>query len=199
MSKVPPDILAWRKHTGADRWDEMWDGVLHMVPCPNRDHQDLEGALETWLRTHWAPRTGGKVYHQINVARPGTGEDWRRDYRVPDLVLLTPARFSIDRNEYFAGGPDAVVEIRSPDDETDEKLRFYGEIGVCEVWVVDRDSKACELHVLGDGSHSVRRAAPGEWLASALGIELRSELGTEPECRLALRLAGDDASLGLVP
>ena len=26
MSKVPPDILAWRKHTGADRWDEMWDG-----------------------------------------------------------------------------------------------------------------------------------------------------------------------------
>jgi hypothetical protein len=80
MSNVPPEILAWRKHTGADQWDEMWDGVLHMVPCPNCDHQDLEGALETWLRTWWAARTGGKVYHdqpqRVLRRRPRRG---RRD------------------------------------------------------------------------------------------------------------------------
>ena len=47
MPEVPPDILAWRKRTGADMWDEMWEGVLHMAPMPNREHQDLEGAMET--------------------------------------------------------------------------------------------------------------------------------------------------------
>jgi Uma2 family endonuclease len=74
-------------------------------------------------------------------------------------------------------------------------VRFYAEVGVREVWIVDRDTKACELHVLEGGSTSVRRAAAGEWLASALGIELR----TDPDGRLALRLEGDDASLGRVP
>ena len=42
MPSVPPEILEWRKRTGADRWDEMWEGVLHMGPTPNYDHQDLE-------------------------------------------------------------------------------------------------------------------------------------------------------------
>ena len=54
MANVPEHILAWRRRTGADQWDEMWEGVLHMAPSPNRDHQDFEGALEFWLRLHWA-------------------------------------------------------------------------------------------------------------------------------------------------
>src|ERR1044072_4845989 len=105
MATVPPDILEWRRRTGADQWDEMWEGVLHMAPSPNRDHQDFEGALEAWLRLNWAGPNGCRVYHQINVAQPGT---WPKNYRVPDLVLLTPKRFHIDCNEYFEGGPDAV-------------------------------------------------------------------------------------------
>ncbi len=71
MPAVPPDILAWRKRTGADRWDEMWEGVLHMPPAPNREHQEFEWSLETYLRLHWARPSGAKVYHQINVAAPG--------------------------------------------------------------------------------------------------------------------------------
>src|SRR5262245_5911463 len=71
MSEVPADILAWRKRTGADRWDEMWEGVLHMPPMPNREHQELEGAMETYLRLHWARPRKAKVYHNINVASPG--------------------------------------------------------------------------------------------------------------------------------
>jgi len=49
MSSLLPDIQAMRKRSGADRWDEMWEGVLHMPPMPNRDHQDLEGSLESRL------------------------------------------------------------------------------------------------------------------------------------------------------
>jgi Uma2 family endonuclease len=35
------------------------------------------------------------------------------------------------------GAPDAVIEIRSPDDETDEKLPFFAALGVAEVIVID--------------------------------------------------------------
>src|SRR5262249_46200407 len=36
MSIIPPEILEWRKRTGADQYDEMWNGVLHIMPVPNR-------------------------------------------------------------------------------------------------------------------------------------------------------------------
>lgn len=42
MAPVPPEILALHRRTGADRYDEMWEGVLHMVAAPNREHQDLK-------------------------------------------------------------------------------------------------------------------------------------------------------------
>jgi Uma2 family endonuclease len=188
MSCVPPDILAWRKRTGADRWDEMWEGELHMVPMPNREHQDLEWAMETYLRLRWARSRKAKVYHNINLAAPG---GWPNNYRIPDLVLLRPERFGIDHNAYFEGAPDAVVEIRSPDDETYEKLGFYAELGVPEVWIVDRDSKAPEIHVLQAGRDEKQAADANGWVQSALtGIELRA--GTPG--KLAMRLAGDETT-----
>jgi len=193
MSTVPPDVLAWRKRTGADRFDEMWEGVLHMVPTPNREHQDLEYALEYWLRKHWAPRREGKVYHQINVASPG---GWPDNYRIPDVVLLTPDRLAVDKNEYFEGGPDVVVEIRSPHDETDEKLPFYCDIGVKEVWIIHRDTKACEIHVAEEGKP--RKGAPdpdGWWRSAATGVEMRPG---EPG-KIVLRLEGDDSTAEALP
>jgi hypothetical protein len=89
--------LDYRKQTGADKWDEMWEGVLHMAPTPNREHQDFEWALENYLRTRWAPPHGARVYHNINVASVG---GWPRDYRIPDLVVIKPQRFGIDRRVF---------------------------------------------------------------------------------------------------
>ena len=150
MPEAPSHILQWRVRTGADRWDEMWQGVLHMPPMPNRTHQELEGALERWLWYHWAEPQGNKVYHQINVAPIGS---WPNDYRIPDLVLLTPERFDIDHDEYFEGAPTVVVEIRSPGDETLDKMSFYAKLGAPEMWIIDRDSKLPELTVLGEGEY----------------------------------------------
>ena len=188
MAEVPERILERRRRAGADRWDEMWNGVLHMPPMPTRDHQDLEGALETWLRTFWAPRSGGRVYHQINVARPGA---WPDDYRIPDLVLLTPERFGIDRDAYFEGGPDVVVEIRSPGDETDEKLPFYAEVGVREVWIIDRDRRDPEVHACCGAAFEPIGAGADGWHGSPVtGVALRrAESG-----KLALRLGADPAT-----
>jgi Uma2 family endonuclease len=193
MAEVPQHVLAWRAETGADRWDEMWEGVLHMPPMPNRDHQDLEWSLETWLRAHWAIPRGNKVYHQINVASPG---GWPNDYRIPDLVLLTPDRFGIDRNEYFEGPPAVVVEIRSRGDETMEKLPFYASIGVPEVWVIDRDSKSPQVYVLVSGKYELRSPDAEGWSASPItGVRFR---GT-PSGKLQIQLAGETATASELP
>ncbi len=189
LADVPASFLDDRRRTGADRWDEIWDGVLHMPPMPNREHQDLEGALETWLREFWGRPHGNKVYHQINLASPG---GWpNRDYRVPDLVLLTPDCFHIDHNEYFEGAPTVVVEIHSPNEESYEKLAFYHGLRVPEVWIVHRDTRQPEIHVWGDQEYTVARANEnGSVRSSATHIEMRAS----EDRHLIVRFAGDVAT-----
>jgi hypothetical protein len=174
-------------------WDEMWEGVLHMPLVPNRMHQDFQWALETWLRAHWAEPLGSRVYHEVNLASIG---GWPNNYRIPDLVLLTPDRFSIDHNEYLEGPPAVVVEIRSPDDETYEKLPFYAALGVPEAWVIDRDTKTPELYALERRDYTGLRAAEDGWLHSAMtGVQMRGEAGN----RLAIQMGADPGSLRLLP
>jgi len=193
MPEVPQHILDWRKRTGADQWDEMWEGVLHMPPMPNRAHQDLEGALEAWLRVYWAQPRGGKVYHQINLASVG---GWPDDYRIPDLVLLTPDRFHVDQNEYFEGAPTVVVEIRSPGDETTEKVPFYAKLGVPEMWIIDRDAKVPEVYVLQGGQYQSQAADAQGWIRS---VATPAQLRAEPGQKLAIRLADAPDTLRLLP
>ena len=106
-------------------------------------------------------------------------------------MLLLPQRFAIDRNEYFEGGPDVAVEIHSPGDEAYEKLPFYSELGVPEVWIIHRDTKDPEIHVLKRGRYKKQAARADGWLRSpGAGIELR--VGRPG--KLAVRLAGDETS-----
>ena len=126
-----------------------------------------------WLRTHWARPRGNRVHLEANVASIG---GWPNDYRIPDLVLLTPDRFGIDHDVYFEGAPTVVVEIRSPGDETMEKLPFYARLGVPEVWVVDRDTKQPELYLLRAGQYERQSPAADGWHRQPRdGVRFRAE------------------------
>jgi Uma2 family endonuclease len=192
MLEIEAGIVAWRHRTGADRWDEMWDGVLHMPPMPNHSHQELELSLGAWLKRYWARPRGAKVYPPINLALPGR---WPSDYRIPDLVLLTPDRFHINRNEYFDGGPTVVVEIRSPGDESYEKLPFYAQLKIPEVWIIDRDVRQVEIFQLSSGEYISTNLDSDGWCESLItGIRMRAEKG-----KLAIMLVDDPATLQLLP
>lgn len=196
MPVVPEHILAWRKRTGMWQRDEVWEGVLHMSPEPDREHQDFEGCLETWLRLNWARPRRAKVYHRINLALPGAGEDWIHNFRIPDLVLLTPARFSIDRKTHFDGGPEVAVEIRSPGDESEDKLPFYSQLGILEVWIIDRDTKELDLYSLADDEYVKQSPAESGWFLSACtGLEMRAG---RPG-KFAIRICGDDSTCEELP
>jgi hypothetical protein len=193
MPEVPQFVLDWRKKTGAEMWDEMWEGVLHMTPSPNRTHQEFKGELEYWMRNFWVRPFGNKVYHEINVASVG---GWPNNYRIPDLVLLKPDCFYIDQNEYFEGAPTVVVEIRSPGDETMEKLPFYAQIGVPEVWVIDRDTKEPTLYCLRSGQYEEQSTQQDGWLYSAAtGIRFRHE----PPNKIAIQLGDDQSTRRILP
>lgn len=193
MSEVPQHVLDQRARTGLDRWDEMWAGVLHMPPPPNRDHQDLTASLAGWIRTGWAKPGGNRVFLQVNLASPG---GWPNDYRIPDLILLTPDRFGIDRNKYFEGAPTVVIEIRSPGDETLDKMPFYAGLGVPEMWIIERHRKAPEIHVLREGSYEAHPVDTDGWLQSpATGIRLRAHRAD----KLAVQIGDDERTRQLLP
>jgi Uma2 family endonuclease len=193
MANVPEHILEWRRRTGADRYDEMWEGVLHMAPVPNRDHQELVLALAVWLRFNWAKPAGCRVYLERNIAEPGT---WPDNYRIPDLVLLTPARVHIDRNEYCDGGPDAVVEVHSPDDEAFDKLEFYAKVGVQEVWIIDRDTRQPQIYRLVGEEFDLVAADSAGWLRSDMSnVQMRATA----EELLEIRIAGRDETRARLP
>ncbi len=193
IAEVPEDMLRQRKRTGADRWDEMWEGVLHMTAAPNKRHTRLQVQLHNWLEAEWARPRGNQVDLLVNVASVG---GWPHDYRIPDIVLLTTDRFSIDHDDYYEGAPTVVVEIRSPGDETWEKMSFYSNLGVPEVWVVDRDTKMPQIFQLAQGAYrELPRAADG-WVDSPVtGVGLRGEPGN----KLGIRIADNTATFKSLP
>ena len=177
IAHVPESFLALRKGTGTDRWDEVWEGVLHMPPAPNRHHQDLLDGLKTWLELYWAGPKGGRVHREVNLASPG---GWpNKDYRIPDLVLLTAERFGIDHNEYFEGAPTVAVEIHSPGDETFDKFDFYARMGVPEIWIIHRDTKMPHLYVLEEDGYQQQQPGNEGWARS-------------PSTRILMRASSDD-------
>lgn len=197
IADIPRHWLAERKNSDAAQWDECWNGVLHMPPMPNGVHQDFASDLRGFLKWEWAKPIGGLVRQEVNLTTPEDEPEWTLNYRIPDLVLLDGARLHIDKNEYMAGAPLVVVEIRSPGDETYDKFPFYAKLGVPEVWVFDRDSKGPEVHVLGsDAAYRARSFDADGWLRSpAAGIEFRQ---TRPG-KVWLRLNGNDAAAEELP
>ena len=193
MAEVPQDILDWRKRTGADRYDEMWEGVLHMPPMPNREHQNFVWALETWLRVNWARSGRGRLFHEINVASIG---GWPKNYRVLDVLILKPDRYQIDRNEYFEGGPTVAVEVVSPGDESYDKFDFYGAIGTPEVWTIQRDSRTPEMWLLHEGTYRRQEPNAAGWLCSP---ETEVQMCASDDRRLMIRLGQDEGTLELLP
>ncbi|MBI4603202.1 MAG: Uma2 family endonuclease [Planctomycetes bacterium] len=192
LSPVPEEILAWRKRTGGDRYDEMWEGVLHMAAVPTKKHDEFQWALRTFLKQRWARPRAGNIA-TMNVAPPG---GWPNDYRIPDLILWTKDRDPMDKDTHFEGPPNVAIEIRSPDDESYEKLEFYGRLGVEEVWVIDRDTKEPEVYVLKGRDYDLKPMDPSGWVLSDFaGVEMRPSGSGE----LRIRLRGDDSTLESLP
>ncbi len=176
--------------------DEIWNGVRRMAAMANRWHQNLARDLVNYLLAYWAEDIGGDVNQEVNLTTPEDEDNWTSNYRIPDLVLLDPARFPIDKNEYMVGAPLVVVEIRSPGDDSYAKLPFYADLGVPEVWIIHRDTKVPEIRILNeDGEYELLLPDAAGWHVSPhTGVQFQPVGG-----KLRARVGTDDATAADLP
>lgn len=148
--RVSQRLIDERRARGADRFDEVWDGVYVMAPAPNDEHQDLVGGFTEALRSVIDRRRLGKTRPGINLANDPV--DWERDYRVPDVAVFLNGSPAVCHGAFWCGPPDFLVEITSPWDKTRDKFEFYEKTGTRELLIVDRDPWQLELYRLHGGS-----------------------------------------------
>ena len=170
LVEVPEALVEERRRTGADRWDELWEGELHMVQPPSGLHQRLGMELAMVLNP-LAKARGLVGAYEAGLYRPGT----ELDYRVPDHVYARP-ELATERG--VDGPADVVVELRSPGDETYDTLAFYADLGVGEVIVVHPAERTVELFVLRGGRHVLVQAdADGRVRSDSLGAAFATVAG----------------------
>ena len=173
--EVSPADLARRKTTGEDRFDEMWEGVLHLSPAPAFEPQRIIAELLVFLVPLLKRTVRGIVVPGINVFR---ADD---NYRIPDLSFVAAGREEVLAEDGARGGPAAVIEIRSPGDETYDKFPFYGALGVREIVVIPRDEKKPEVHRLaGDRYVLVSPGADGMVPCQTMAVRFGHEPGPNP-------------------
>src|SRR5262249_10943815 len=76
-----------------------------------------------------------------------------------------------NRGTHWLGGPDLLVEVQSPGDESEAKAPFYSRIGVRELLIVHRDMR--QLRLFRHDSTDLTPVEPSDfrgkkWLRSAL-------------------------------
>src|SRR5258708_34165212 len=104
--EVDECMLAERSRLGLDHRDEMWEGVLHMVPPASERHQSIGTELLLALSGS-AKARGWKLVYEVGTFQAA------EDYRVPDLCVYAPEAAS---ERGVEGAPIVVGAIRSPGD-----------------------------------------------------------------------------------
>jgi len=131
-----------RRRAGLDRLDEVWEGVLHMVPAPSHEH----GRLVVQLVRLLGPVADAVDLEMTDACNVGRSEE---DYRVPDLALHRPGATGV-----WHPTAALVVEIVSPDDESWKKLPFYAAHRIDEVLIVDPQERSVHWLALAGGEYS---------------------------------------------
>jgi Uma2 family endonuclease len=164
MLEAPQAMLDERRRLGLDVRDEMWDGELHVVPPPGGPHQRFS--------TKFVAVVLPLAEHRGLVAHMETGLFSANDnYRIPDQLYCREEHIS-DRG---AEGADLVVEVRSPGDETYEKIDFYARLGVQEMLIFHPLERRVEvLRAVGARLLPVQSGPDGELASEVLGIRMRT-------------------------
>jgi hypothetical protein len=104
---VEDDIRAERRARGADRWDEVWEGIYVMAPLPNDEHQFLQSRLNTILDVTVGLGGTGEVRAGVNVS--DREQDWKENYRCPDVAVFLRGTAARNMRTFWLGGPDFAI------------------------------------------------------------------------------------------
>ncbi|MCA9240120.1 MAG: Uma2 family endonuclease [Planctomycetales bacterium] len=136
-------LLNERLRSGGDKFDEVWEGVYVVHAYPADEHQKIVNRLSLALTYIIEEAELGEVRPGVNLATDPN--NWKHDYRCPDVVVFLNGSQSVCHGAFWSGPPDFAVEIISPNDKAREKLDFYAKLGTRELLYLDRDPWKLEL------------------------------------------------------
>ncbi|SRR5579885_759436 len=137
------EYIRQRQERGLDQYDEVWEGVYVVPPLANNPHQSLATALASILFYVINLENRGQAQAGANVSDRRDG--WEHNYRDPDVVVVLNEGRAVDCGTHWMGGPDFLIEVQSPRDDTEEKIPFYSELQVRELLVIHRDTRHLRL------------------------------------------------------
>jgi Uma2 family endonuclease len=179
---MPEVLIAERRRLGLDKQDEMWDGVLHMNLPGNTNHQRIEIRLAVCLEP-LARQLGLELLLEAGLFDPAVQEN--KSFWVPDVVVF-PTAVASERG--VEGRATLAIEIRSPGDESFEKIPYYSRIGVEELLIIDRDRRTVRRWVrTGDALAEMPAGEDGWHQLAGLPVEMRGG-GGRLEVRLGDRI-----------
>jgi len=126
-----------------NRFVELVDGFVEVLPMPSLQHQFLARLLFLALHEFSEPRKAGIVMTAPTRVRVAD-----RHFREPDVLFVANKNLQ-RRQEQFWETADLVIEIISPDDpdrDLIDKRRDYALAGIPEYWIVDPRDQS--VHVL---------------------------------------------------
>ena len=137
------EFMERRRRSGLHRFDEVWDGVLHLVHAPRGDHAYVKHQLAVILG---GPARDAGLVPAMGAFNLGESE---HDYRVPDGGIHRDR----PRGVWIATAA-IVIEIVSPGDESWEKLPYYARQSVDEIVIVDPGAHAVHWLALEDAAYT---------------------------------------------
>ena len=128
---------------------QLIEGNLIMSPSANFYHQTIVGRLFISIGNYLEN-------HPIGSVTISPSDVFLDDINVfqPDLYFVRNENHDVIVKEGVRGSPDLVVEILSPSNserDRNEKRQVYARAGVPEMWIVDPDVRAIEVHFLSQG------------------------------------------------
>lgn len=129
------DYLNWDEN---ERW-EILDGTPYLQAAPSRRHQEISTELVTQFHNYLKDKTC-KVYHAPFCVRLDIESNNKNVKSVvePDITIVCDTS-KLDKKG-CKGTPDMIIEILSPSNGKQDKLRKfnkYEKVGVKEYWIVD--------------------------------------------------------------
>jgi Uma2 family endonuclease len=182
------ELISRRQERDIDQYDEMWEGVYVVPPLATNPHQKIVGFLVNILFDVVALEGKGDVFPGANIS--DRKQKWEKNYRCADVVVVLKEGQAIDCGTHWLGGPDFLVEIQSPRDDTEEKVPFYSGLGVRELLIIHRDTRAQRLYRHDGQQLALVSPTPredGEWLESAVVPLAFRRTGTKKQPKTAIR------------
>lgn len=130
-------LIDRRRALGLDTFDEIRKGTYYVAPAARFRHAYLDNAIAVLLDPY--ARAAGLI---------GSGPfnlGTQSDYRVPDRGFHRELLDAV-----YLPTAAIVVEILSPEDDSDNKMPFYAQHGVDEVWWVSPDQRIYIFELVGE-------------------------------------------------